>query len=79
MPIIYFTMLLGAVLGYTVERRVALTITAIVGVLAVGSFVWAVADDNGDDPAWIIAVAVAGVAVAIAIAALTSWLRARRA
>ena len=79
MPLDIFTILLGAVLGYTVRRDVAYAITGAVGAIAIASTVWAVTDGHGNDPAWLIAVAVAATAVALVLASVTASRRAQPA
>lgn len=78
MPIVAFTILLGALLGYTVRARLAYIATAAVGAIGITSIVWAVLDDKGNDPSWLIAVAVAGGILALAAAKMTSSLRSTR-
>lgn len=78
MPIVAFTILLGALLGYTLRARLAYAATAAVGVIAIASMSWAVFDDKGNDPFWLIAVAAAGSILALAATKLTSALRSTR-
>lgn len=78
MPIVAFTILLGALLGYTLRARLAYAATAAVGAIAIAANSWAVLDDKGDDPSWLIAVAVAGAILALAATKSTSALRSTR-
>ena len=77
MPLVLVTVLLGAVLGYTVRRPWAYTITAAVGAIAIVQIVWAVTDGKGNDPKWLIPAAVVGCAVALGLATATANLRRR--
>ena len=78
MPIVAFTILLGALLGYTVRARLAYIATAAVGAIGIATIVWGVLDDKGNDPSWLIAVAVAGGILALTAARLTASLRSAR-
>lgn len=65
MPVAVVTLVLAVVLGLYAPRRTALIVTIIAAVLTVAAFAWAVADGNGNDPWWLIAVGVACGATAI--------------
>jgi peptidoglycan/LPS O-acetylase OafA/YrhL len=78
MPILLLTLILAVVLALTTRRPIALGVTAAASVISMVTFVWAVADDKGDDPWWLILVAGAVCALALGLCAALSGARARR-
>ncbi len=54
--------------GTFAPRRVALAITGVASALTLFAFTWTVADGQGDDPVWVIGVAVVGCGIAVALA-----------
>jgi len=78
MPLVIVTLVVAAVSGLLAPRRVALAVTAVAVALTLFAFVWTVTDGVGNDPAWIILVAVVGGGAALALADALSRVRARR-
>lgn len=79
MPVMIGTIVISFLAGLLLrERRAATALAAVLGLLSVIALVWAVADGKGNDPWWIIPIAVAGAALAIAGAIAGHQLRARR-
>ena len=78
MPLVIVTLVVAAVSGLLAPRRVALAVTAVAVALTLFVFVWTVTDGVGNDPAWIILVAVVGGGAALALADALSRVRARR-
>lgn len=59
MPIVLLAMLLGLVFGLSVRPPSrAYALTAIVNALGIAQMAWAVADGKGNDPWWIIPLAI---------------------
>jgi hypothetical protein len=56
MPILIFTVVAGFAFGYLV-RPAALSylLTALLTAFSVGTVVWALADNKGNDPIWLLA------------------------
>jgi peptidoglycan/LPS O-acetylase OafA/YrhL len=78
MPLIVVT-LVGAVLaGLWLPRRTALAATAALCVITMVAFVWAVSDGKGNDPWWLVLVAVAACGLALGVVAFLSRRRLRR-
>lgn len=69
MPVLIVALVIAAVLGLFASRRVALVGTTVVCAVVLVVFVWAVADGKGDDPWWLVFVAIAGCALALSLAA----------
>jgi hypothetical protein len=69
MPVLILGLVIAAVLGLFASRRVALVGTTVVCAVVLLVFVWAVADGKGDDPWWLVLVALAGCALALSLAA----------
>jgi hypothetical protein len=74
MPLIILTLLVAVIAGIFAPRRAALIITTVAGALTFVSFAWAAADGLGDDPIWLLGVALVGCGAAIGVAnALSKW------
>jgi hypothetical protein len=74
MPLTILTLLIAVIAGMFAPRRAALTITCVAGALTIVSFAWAVADGLGDDPIWLLGVALLGCGGALGVAnALSHW------
>jgi hypothetical protein len=72
MPLIVVT-LLGAVLtGLWLPRRAAFAATAALSVVTLVAFVWAVSDGKGNDPWWLVLLAVAACGFAVGVVAFLS-------
>ena len=69
MPILIAALVIAAILGLFASRRVALAGTTVACAVVMVTFVWAVADGKGDDPWWLVLVALAGCALALTLAA----------
>ncbi len=78
MPLIIATLVLAVGLGLWAPRRVALGVTAAAAAFTVFAFVWAVTDGKGDDPWWIILLAVASGTLALAVASALPRVRTQR-
>ena len=79
MPVLIAALVIAAVLGLFASRRVALAGTTVVCAVVIIAFVRAVVDGKGDDPWWLVLVALAGCALALTLAAaLPQARRARR-
>jgi hypothetical protein len=79
MPVLIVALIVAAVLGLFASRRVALVGTTVACSVVLVVCVWAVADGKGDDPWWLVLVALAGCALALSLAAaLPQARRARR-
>ena len=68
MPLLIGALLIAAVLGLFTTRRVALAGTSLACGIVLVAFVWAVVDGKGDDPWWLVLIAVAGCALAMGLA-----------
>ena len=69
MPILIAIVLLSFVAGLFVRRPATVYgFTGALAVLANVAFVWAIADDKGDDPAWLILLSLAASVVAFGAA-----------
>jgi len=79
MPILIAALVIAAILGLFASRRVALAGTTVVCAVVMVAFVWAVVDGKGDDPWWLVLVAVAGCALALTLAAALPQARRARA
>lgn len=60
------------------DRRTSIAIACVLGLVNIVAVVWAVADDKGDDPWWLIPIAVAGSAINVGAAFTGKRLRTRR-
>lgn len=69
MPVLIAAVVVAAVLGLFAPRRVALAGTSLACAVVLVAFVWAVVDGKGDDPWWLVLVALAGCALALGLAA----------
>ena len=79
MPILIATVILSLLAGLLLrDRSVSIAIASILGLLSVVVFVWTVADGKGNDPWWLIPIAIAGAALAVAAAIGGHNLRANR-
>jgi len=67
MPLLIALLLIAAASGLLLQRRAALTVTAVASILVIGAFAWTVADGEGNDPAWLLLVAIAVCAGALAL------------
>jgi hypothetical protein len=72
MPLIIVTLIIAALAGTFAPRRAALAITGVASALTLFAFTWTVADGQGDDPVWVIGVAVVGCGIAMAFADVLS-------
>ncbi len=79
MPLLVLLLVLAVVLGLFTTRRTATATTTAAAVLVLLAFIWAVLDGKGDDPAWLIAVALAVSAGAIWLADRLADVRSRAA
>ncbi|HYN55615.1 MAG TPA: hypothetical protein VES03_00310, partial [Motilibacterales bacterium] len=68
MPLIIITLIIAVVSGLFAPRRTALIITAVAAVLTLASFIWSLVDGQGNDPVWLLGVAVLGCGAAMAVA-----------
>jgi hypothetical protein len=69
MPILIAALLLATILGLFAPRRVALAGTAAACAVVLFTFTWALADGRGDDPWWLLLVALACCSLALGLAA----------
>ena len=67
MPVLIGFLIVSVIAGLALSPRAARSVTATAALIALVALVWAVADGKGNDPAWLIAVAVAGVAIGAAV------------
>ena len=66
MPVLIAAVIVSFVVGLGLRhRRMSAAAGAILGVVVIVGFVWAVADGKGDDPWWSIPIALAGAVVAV--------------
>lgn len=71
MPLLLLTTGLGYILGRKLRTAaMAYALTACAAAISTFTVIWAVADGNGNDPAWLIAVAAAFGALAMALTRL---------
>jgi hypothetical protein len=68
MPLIIITLIIAVMAGMFAPRRAALIITAVAAALTLVSFVWSLVDGQGNDPVWLLGVAVLGCGAAMAVA-----------
>ncbi len=68
MPLLVLLLALAVVLGLVTTRRTATATTTAAAVLVLLAFIWAVLDGRGNDPAWLIPLAIAVGAAAIWLA-----------
>jgi uncharacterized membrane protein HdeD (DUF308 family) len=69
MPILIAALVVAVLLGLFAQRRTAMIGTAIACAGVLFTFTWAVADGRGNDPWWIMLIALAGCALALVLAA----------
>jgi len=67
MPVFIGFLVVSLLAGLLAPRTIAYGITAAAGAFTVFVFVWAVADGKGDDPVWLIALALGAVAIGFAV------------
>ncbi len=79
MPLLVLFVALAVVLGLVTTRRTVTATTAAATVLVLLSFIWTVLDGRGDDPAWLIALALAVGAAAVGLADRLAVTRSRAA
>jgi hypothetical protein len=72
MPLIIVTLIVSALAGTLAPRRPALMITGIASACTLFAFTWTVVDRQGDDPVWVLGVAVIGCGIAMAITDILS-------
>ena len=76
MPVLIAIIVLSAVAGFVLPRAtVAYLFAGALAVLANVVFIWAIADGKGDDPAWLLALSLAGGAIAIGAVRVTVGIR----
>lgn len=78
MPLIVLTLLVAVVAGVWLPRRAAFAVTGALGAVTLVVFVWSVTDGRGDDPWWLVLVALAAAGSALAVVALLSRHRPHR-
>jgi hypothetical protein len=78
MPLIVVTLVVAVLTALWLPRRAALAATAALCVITLVAFVWAVSDDKGNDPWWLVLVAVAACGFALGGVAFLSRRRLRR-
>jgi hypothetical protein len=67
MPILVVTLVLAVLAGLFAPPRVALAVTGAGALFTVFTFVWAVADGKGDDPWWLVPIAIGAAILEILI------------
>jgi hypothetical protein len=67
MPLIVVTLVVAVLTGLWLPRRAALAATAALCVVTLVAFVWAVSDGKGNDPWWLVVVAVAACGFALGV------------
>lgn len=77
MPLIIVTLLIAVVAGLFAPRRLALILTGVAAAATLFSFIWSFTDGQGNDPAWLIVVALVGCGIALAVADALSRRRQR--
>lgn len=66
MPMLIAIIVISGVAGLVARPAIAYGVSGALALLGIVAFVWAVADGKGDDPGWLVAVAIAGGLLAIA-------------
>lgn len=78
MPLIVLTLLVAVVAGLWLPRRAAFAVTGALCAATLVTFVWSVADRTGDDPWWLVLVALTTAGLALAVVALFAQQRPHR-
>ena len=78
MPLIVITLVVAVLTGIWLPRRAALAVTATLCLVTLTAFVWAVSDGRGNDPWWLVIVAVVACGFALGVVAILSRRRLRR-
>ncbi len=78
MPLLVLTLVVAVLAGFWLRPPAAFAVTGALAALTVVSFVWSVADGKGDEPWWIVVIALAGAALAFGIVRTLTHVRAGR-
>jgi hypothetical protein len=78
MPLVVLTLVAAVLTGLWLPRPRAFAATGVLAVVTVAVFVWSVADGKGNDPWWIVLIALAASVVALGIVHALSRGRAER-
>ena len=79
MPVLIAAVVISFLSGVLLrDRRTSMAIACVLGLVGIVALVWAVADDKGDDPWWLIPIGVAGAAINVGAAVTGKRLRTRR-
>jgi uncharacterized membrane protein HdeD (DUF308 family) len=78
MPLLVLSAVIVLVVALTARQSIAYGVAGALGLLGLVEMVWAVSDDKGTDPWWLVLVGVAGIVVNLGIVTLTGRVRGTR-
>ena len=78
MPVLIAIVVVSFVVGLVARASTARAVSIALAIFANAAFVWAIADDKGDDPAWLLVLSIVVGFLAIGAAHVGGRLRAQR-